>query len=50
MNLGFVGSDALYGSQTLNAGYIQVEGGRKFEIATGATPNRRLEVAIRVYM
>jgi len=45
MNLGFVGSDALYGSQTLNAGYIQVEGGRKFEIATGATPNRRLEVS-----
>ena len=45
MNLGFVGSDALYTNQTLNAGYIQVEGGRKFEVATGSTPAKRLEVS-----
>ena len=45
MNLGFVGANSLYTNQTLNAGYIQVEGGRKFEIATGASSARRLQVS-----
>ena len=45
MNLGFVGANSLYTNQTLHAGYIQVEGGRKFEVATGSTPAKRLEVS-----
>ena len=45
MNLGFVGANSLYTNQTLHAGYIQVEGGRKFEVATGSTPAKRMEVS-----
>ena len=45
MNIGFVGANSLYTNQTLNAGYIQVEGGRKFEVATGSTPAKRMEVS-----
>ena len=45
MNLGFVGTDALYANQTADAAYIKVENGKNLEVATGATSVRRLQVS-----
>ena len=45
INFGFVGTASLYANQTSNAAYIQIEKGRNFEVATGATPAKRLEVS-----
>ena len=45
INFGFVGTASLYANQTSNAAYIQIEKGRNLEVATGATPAKRLEVS-----
>ena len=45
MNLGFVGTDALYANQTADAAYIKVENGKNFEVATGSNSAKRLEVS-----
>jgi hypothetical protein len=46
INTGYVGSNGggIYSNSSANAAFIQVINGRKFEIATGATSARRLQV------
>ena len=47
INTGYVGSNGggIYDNSSGNAAFIQVINGRKFEIATGATSARRLQVS-----
>lgn len=44
INIGFVGTDAVYTNQTANAAYLLIENNRVFEIATGTTPTKKLQV------